>query len=492
MASHPDALYLTIIPYGATVRRAHKKSRAGCYTCKVRHVKCGEEKPQCDNCVSKGKDCQYSASNKRRIKKQGKATEVKQSSLGTTVEMSMASASFTLHDLRLFHHFLCFAYPPLPLANKLAWTQDVPQLGHHSEHLMNALLALAASHLNTLTSVDDDKCTALLYKGRAISGLKNAFAKSHHSSIEYDVMLATCYALAFQSTLLPGSAVDFATFVRGCALITRQIGDEGKESVFDIPSNSSFSPMQRTSSSKLNAECLTPGTRSQVLLSKGLASLLAAHECIAHTGTGQNLFRALETTLSGFQVSPSEGYDRFFSCYAVWFKLAEPKDIFSPDAVNEAAFLLWAFFIGVQLFITMLVVKMTGCGMKGDRVAGLDHSDGPAKMIKMTEWLCAIEIITPTHLRKHLAWPALVSGEVLSGLHMSTVSKTLVETKVEVLRNLDSRSNNALGTLLELSASLANWTEDLLASQSGPGGNSGAKEGWRTPQTQIAFGILDR
>ncbi|KIW32018.1 uncharacterized protein PV07_03597 [Cladophialophora immunda] len=490
MASHPEAFDLTIVPYGTTVRRAHKKSRTGCYTCKVRHVKCGEERPRCDNCVAKGKDCQYPPEINRRIRKPAKTPGVSHSSPEPTIEMSMTSASFTLHDLRLFHHFLCFAYPPLPLANKQAWTLDVPQLSHHSEPLMNALLALAAAHLNTLTAGDDDKCTALLHKGRAISGLKNAFAKSHHSSIEFDVMLATCYALAFQSALLPGSADDFAIFVRGCALVTRRIRDEGKQSVFNIAFDSSLPPAQRASSSKLNAEGLIPGSCFQVLLSKGMASLLAAHQCIAHAGTGQHLFRALESTFSGLQVSPCQGYDQFLSCYAVWFKLGEPKDVFSPDAVKEAAFLLWAFFIGLQLLLTMFVVEVTGPTKHRDLEAGLDYSDGAAKMISMAEWLCAIEAITPAYLRRHLTWPALVSGEVLAGLNMTTVSKALVESKTEVLRNLGSRSHNALGTLLELSASLANWTEDLLTSRSGDEENSGEKEGRRGAPSQMAFGIL--
>ncbi|KIW95247.1 uncharacterized protein Z519_03831 [Cladophialophora bantiana CBS 173.52] len=492
MASHPHGFFVTIVPAGVAVRRAHNKSRTGCFTCKIRHVKCGEEKPRCSNCVSKGRDCQYSASIKRWVKKQGKAAAIKHSPLGPGVEMSKVSASFTLHDLRLFHHFLCFAYPPLPLSNKSAWTQEVPQLSHHSEHLMNALLALAASHLSTLTGVDDDQCTALFHKGRAIAGLKDAFAKSNHSSVEYDVMLATCYALAFQSALVPESAFDFTTFVRGCALVTARIRDEGKQTIFNIQSSLSGSPTQHATLSRLGSASLSPGSRFQILLSKGMLALHAAHPCIEHTGTGQRFYRALDSTFSGFQVSPSWGYDEFLSYYAVWFKLAEAKEVFSPDAVSEVAFLLWAYFISLQLLITMLVVEITGFVMNGDHPATLGHSDAAAKMTKLVEWLCAIEAITPADLRTHLTWPALVSDEVLSGLHVPMVSKARVESKVEVLCNLGSRSHNVLGNLLELSASLANWTEDLLSSRSGNEESSGAKEGWRIATTQIAFGILDQ
>jgi hypothetical protein len=38
----------------------HKKSRAGCDTCKRRRVKCDETTPICGNCVQRGDKCNYS------------------------------------------------------------------------------------------------------------------------------------------------------------------------------------------------------------------------------------------------------------------------------------------------------------------------------------------------------------------------------------------------------------------------------------------------
>ncbi|KAK7426696.1 hypothetical protein QQZ08_006874 [Neonectria magnoliae] len=37
--------------------KCRTKSRAGCRTCKIKRLKCGEEAPQCRNCVSKGAQC---------------------------------------------------------------------------------------------------------------------------------------------------------------------------------------------------------------------------------------------------------------------------------------------------------------------------------------------------------------------------------------------------------------------------------------------------
>ncbi|KAJ5175443.1 uncharacterized protein N7482_001320 [Penicillium canariense] len=42
-------------------RRAHRKSRAGCLTCKKRRVKCDESKPDCSRCQKRGLDCCYAS-----------------------------------------------------------------------------------------------------------------------------------------------------------------------------------------------------------------------------------------------------------------------------------------------------------------------------------------------------------------------------------------------------------------------------------------------
>lgn len=43
-------------------RRPHKKSRAGCLTCKRRHVKCDETRPNCIPCSTSHRECEYSES----------------------------------------------------------------------------------------------------------------------------------------------------------------------------------------------------------------------------------------------------------------------------------------------------------------------------------------------------------------------------------------------------------------------------------------------
>ncbi|KAE9379718.1 hypothetical protein N431DRAFT_365026 [Stipitochalara longipes BDJ] len=44
------------------LRRSHKKSRAGCSSCKKRHIKCDEHRPVCVNCSTAGMQCSFTLS----------------------------------------------------------------------------------------------------------------------------------------------------------------------------------------------------------------------------------------------------------------------------------------------------------------------------------------------------------------------------------------------------------------------------------------------
>ncbi|KPM34701.1 hypothetical protein AK830_g11875 [Neonectria ditissima] len=43
----------------AKLRRAHRKSRNGCWECKRRHIKCDETRPKCSNCSVSERDCSF-------------------------------------------------------------------------------------------------------------------------------------------------------------------------------------------------------------------------------------------------------------------------------------------------------------------------------------------------------------------------------------------------------------------------------------------------
>lgn len=93
-------------------RRGHTKSRRGCLTCKRRRVKCPEDQPECSSCVRLGLICEYPLKN------------------NPSAPLQSTGGQFNLKDLRLFHHFVLHAYPPLPLHGKAVW-DDITSYSHN-------------------------------------------------------------------------------------------------------------------------------------------------------------------------------------------------------------------------------------------------------------------------------------------------------------------------------------------------------------------------
>ena len=470
MDSHQHQFYLTSAFPGTMTRRPHKKSRAGCLACKKCHIKCAEEKPHCRNCVSKGKVCEYPPVriSLNRDKALTDVFDAQTTPIMLSSSPSILSDIFTLQDLKLFHHFLCFAYPPLPLGSKSAWTRDIPQLSHHSAHLMSAILALASTHLNTTDRDNGDSATTLLHKGRAITGLREACARGNHSAVDYDAMLATCYALTFQSALVSSDNTDFVTFVRGCAMLTDRIEEERCQTVFmDLSRSCNTSFKQSTSPYNLETLSYPPGSRLPALLSKGIASLGVFQICFGARYEHMQYPVYLRSMFSGLETSPGQGYKRFVEYYSHWFRVAEDNEIFSGEAKDSETQLLWVFFLALQLFTTLLVVEVCGRDAVSKALTDLEASATIPSLVGMIEWLYAVEGMAPLQVRKLFAWPRLVAEEVILHFDKLVFAEAGTKSKMAVLSNFYTRAHNVFGDILELSARLANWTEDLLVSKAG-------------------------
>ena len=137
-------------------RKGHTKSRAGCFNCKRRRIKCQETRPACLNCQRAKYACEYpqparefAPANNPIMQPQGTPTV------------------FSLSDMRLFHHFLMRGYPHLPIGADGVWTLQVPAIAHGHEYLMHAILALGASHLE-LTTNSDFRVSAMQHRVKAI------------------------------------------------------------------------------------------------------------------------------------------------------------------------------------------------------------------------------------------------------------------------------------------------------------------------------------
>lgn len=134
---HPPASHNRSSPHPPTLRRrpvprrGHKKSRAGCGTCKSRKVKCDETTPECGPCARLGLGCWYP---EQRLSPGSGPVSVSVSApipAGAPPVRALRTApvSFSSDDLRFFQHFLFTAYPSLPIGGWEVW-QQVGRMSH--------------------------------------------------------------------------------------------------------------------------------------------------------------------------------------------------------------------------------------------------------------------------------------------------------------------------------------------------------------------------
>lgn len=103
-------------------KKGHTKSRRGCQACKRRKVKCQENLPECTNCRRLGLSCVYNPAGTQ-------LALALTASPSPSTAFRTAPASFSMADLRYFHHFLVTAFPPLPMGGDAVW-QAVAALSH--------------------------------------------------------------------------------------------------------------------------------------------------------------------------------------------------------------------------------------------------------------------------------------------------------------------------------------------------------------------------
>ncbi|KAI0506201.1 hypothetical protein F5B22DRAFT_470713 [Xylaria bambusicola] len=131
-------------------RRGGERSRSGCKSCKARHIKCDETRPNCRRCLIKGQVCG------------GYSTTIGVQQVGYSSLVSQITAyaiPFRIpgsqQDRRLFHYFCVRGADDLTghLTSDF-WTRLVLQYSHDHISVRQALVALSCAHQYYTTTED--------------------------------------------------------------------------------------------------------------------------------------------------------------------------------------------------------------------------------------------------------------------------------------------------------------------------------------------------
>ncbi|CAH0056853.1 unnamed protein product, partial [Clonostachys solani] len=187
-------------------RRGHTKSRRGCLTCKRRRVKCPENTPVCHNCERLGLICQYGA--------------MGESGIHPSAPLQSTGGHFSIGDFQLFHHFVLYAYPPLPIQGKAVW-DGVCQISHQFDFLVHAMLALSASHFDLCSGSEGHKTQALSHRTTAIAQINKALDSPAMAGTRGDALYAALMVLAFQSSYMSDGMLEIYPMIRGCMMMLK-------------------------------------------------------------------------------------------------------------------------------------------------------------------------------------------------------------------------------------------------------------------------------
>jgi hypothetical protein len=96
------------------------------------------------------------------------------------------------------------------------------------------MLALSASDIAAIPSQHTSELiqSAIIHRVLAIKLFNRALSTGLHSFEEGNAMLATCYLLVFQSILIDEGLDEHLTFIRGCVLVSLQMGYKGLKFLF--------------------------------------------------------------------------------------------------------------------------------------------------------------------------------------------------------------------------------------------------------------------
>lgn len=211
-------------------RRSHKKSKTGCRRCKARKIKCDEVHPRCGNCVKHGVPCDFEhpevlAELQQALSVGSPSTPASSADLRSPIDWAAVPASpaiplyrppstpaissatpagHRLLELKLMHHYTaltCKTFTFTAPVTEDIWKITVPNLAFAgSQHLADAILAVAALHLRSLTPNDKELVRAShAYMAASLAEYSATLTRGIDST-NAETLFLTAALIAFQST----------------------------------------------------------------------------------------------------------------------------------------------------------------------------------------------------------------------------------------------------------------------------------------------------
>lgn len=267
-------------------------------------------------------------------------------------------------------------------------------------HLMHSILCLGASHLSRITPNGAIYTPlAIAHRGRALKSLGEALAKSDQCTrAELDLMLATTYALTFQSNYMEDGLVDFVVMVRGCAIITMRILNmyKGSEMFDSLTTEAIYTrvlpllPLTTCCDGDMLDFC--------ILTLEGIQPLLKSS---SHRIT----YQAILNIYTGLRQSARAGFIALSEFYNGWERMGNQEFMEFVDPGNHVSRLLLLHFVAITVMMWPVFCILRPSMLKA-----------PIANLTPCQWGVAIYQNLPLDMRELVEWQAtyIASGGAIS------------------------------------------------------------------------------
>ncbi|SPO03575.1 uncharacterized protein DNG_06258 [Cephalotrichum gorgonifer] len=341
---------------------------------------CSEARPACGYCVRQGMTCDYPPHPQ------------------IVHQPHDQIPRFSAQDMRCFQHFMLKCYPLHPLGNEDIWTHEIPCISRTNEHLMHAILAVAASDL----AQKDPSLTACAmgHRVKAIQAIKKTLDGVDGRDITYEganALVATCFALSIQSVRFDDGIVEYMTFIRGLLIVGVKMWKAGIKPIF--------------------ANLVDKG--SQAVLQPHMAALPLIRKqwtdrAVAAVGGLRPLCRdpveieyqsLLMDMVQTLYISSWEAYKILEKHYEWWLMLPHEKFQVIIDPGNQVTILLASHWIAIKQIMTPIMEAQFRCRKK-------DPGKEGGMEVGMIRWLKYLNRQVDEEHRVHNQWPVWVEGQV--------------------------------------------------------------------------------
>ncbi|ETN38548.1 uncharacterized protein HMPREF1541_06584 [Cyphellophora europaea CBS 101466] len=174
---------------GKRQRRWAPKLRTGCISCKLRRLRCDEDKPVCKRCATAGFSCEWPTESGTNLAPKDTASDISDN-LDASTTTTLVSPYSSGPDYLYLHFFTRHVAPLLSTTKQWhsVWLETIPQCAWTSDAVRNGMIALAASYETLRSGLD--RATLVMQKTNL------AIQAFRQESTDNTVALIMCRILA--------------------------------------------------------------------------------------------------------------------------------------------------------------------------------------------------------------------------------------------------------------------------------------------------------